>query len=293
MNILISWSGDRSKDMAEALRIWLPRVIQSVRPWVSSHDLGKGSKWSTVLSSELGSHIYVIICVTPENREKPWLLFEAGALSKTDESRTLTLLLGLGPSDIEQPLAQFNHTVAEKGELRALVRSINEATASPITDDVLTHSFNLNWPYLKGHFDEILAAAPVASEAPGPSPGARGERSMIEELLQLVRAQNGPRRTVADESVEHKEGARIVRGIIQDVLQERGVSAEVAVRRHPQGQFSVNIAFSAGSALGFNIAPPIAIGDIALKTRKLIDGHLLRVDQNRAMATTDIGSTDS
>jgi hypothetical protein len=34
-NVFISWSGERSKLIAEAFYEWLPMVIQSAKPWMS------------------------------------------------------------------------------------------------------------------------------------------------------------------------------------------------------------------------------------------------------------------
>jgi hypothetical protein len=42
MKVLISWSGDKSKAAAIALRNWLQVTIQKVRPWVSEIDIGAG-----------------------------------------------------------------------------------------------------------------------------------------------------------------------------------------------------------------------------------------------------------
>src|ERR1039457_7341444 len=83
MKIFLSWSGDRSLAVATALRDWLPSVIQAVRPWISSTDIDKGSRWASEIASQLQECSIGIICVTPENRESSWLLFESGALSKS------------------------------------------------------------------------------------------------------------------------------------------------------------------------------------------------------------------
>jgi hypothetical protein len=46
MEIFISWSGDLSKKIAEQLKIFLPSVIQSLKPFYSSEDISKGKRWN-------------------------------------------------------------------------------------------------------------------------------------------------------------------------------------------------------------------------------------------------------
>ena len=79
MKIFISWSGPRSKAMAEALKEWLPNVIQAVDPWVSSSDIDAGMRWTPALAEQLQQTQLGILCLTAENLNAPWLLFEAGA----------------------------------------------------------------------------------------------------------------------------------------------------------------------------------------------------------------------
>lgn len=55
MRVFISWSGERSKYIAEAIRSWLPKVIQSLRPWMSQEDISAGARWLADVSSELVS----------------------------------------------------------------------------------------------------------------------------------------------------------------------------------------------------------------------------------------------
>src|SRR5215472_19191834 len=95
LRIFISWSGSRSRGTAEALRDWLPDVLNIVDPWLSAADVEKGAKWRQVISGELEKANFAILCLTPENLSSPWLLFEAGALSKRSEALVCTYLLGL------------------------------------------------------------------------------------------------------------------------------------------------------------------------------------------------------
>lgn len=186
-NIFISWSGDRSKIIAEALKDWLPRVLQSARPWLSTRDIEKGTRSLSEMNKALGGMGLGISCLTPENLGAPWILYEAGALSKTfddDRSRLWTYLLsGLKPQDVEPPLSQFQHTRAEEKETLTLVQSINTSintVEDRLPDDVVKDAFNAFWPTLK----KALDALPAQEKPIKPK---RSSDEMIAEILDLCR----------------------------------------------------------------------------------------------------------
>jgi hypothetical protein len=154
--VFISWSGERSRYVAEALRDWLPVVLESVKPWLSAADVEKGSRWETEIMGKLEEADVGIICLTPGNLDSPWLLFEAGALSKKlGKARVCTYLLDLAPAQVPQPLGMFQHTVIERGETRKLLETINRARGSPIEKDILDRDFGHLWPYLWGRLENI------------------------------------------------------------------------------------------------------------------------------------------
>lgn len=182
MNIFISWSGDRSRAVAEALREWLPYVLPPAAPWMSTADIDRGSRWSVEISKQLDQATVGIICLTPENIDAPWVLFEAGALSKA-LTRTLvcTYLFQLRPSEVQGPLSQFQATHAEKAETQKLVASINRALESAaLPDDRLNRMFEVWWPDLEQRLGAIakVKAHPVQR---------RPDRDMLEEILLLSR----------------------------------------------------------------------------------------------------------
>jgi hypothetical protein len=179
--VFISWSGERSRLVAEALRGWLPFVLQTVKPWMSVTDEEKGSRWESEISARLEETEVGIICLTPENLNSPWLLFEAGALSKKlSESRVCTYLLDLTPAEVRPPMGMFQHTVIARDETRKLLDTINNAQANPVVKAVLDASFDKFWPEL----DEKIKAIPPAQEAAKP---VRDLNDMVEELLVITR----------------------------------------------------------------------------------------------------------
>ncbi len=108
MRIFISWSGERSKALAEVLRQWLPGVIQAVQPYYSPDDITKGARWSEEIAKVLEESRVGIICLTRENLDAPWIVFEAGALSKKlEKSKVSPILFGVEPTDLTGPLIQF------------------------------------------------------------------------------------------------------------------------------------------------------------------------------------------
>ena len=108
MRVFISWSGDLSKALAEAIRNWLPSALQYVKPYFSPSDIEKGSKWATEIFKELSASTTCIIVLTRENLASNWVMFEAGAISCTiDRARVCPLIFDLEETDLQGPLAQF------------------------------------------------------------------------------------------------------------------------------------------------------------------------------------------
>jgi hypothetical protein len=183
-NVFISWSGKRSKWMADALRDWLPMVIQSSRPWMSETDIEKGSRGLNEISGQLAGTKVGISCLTPENLLAPWLHYEAGALSKTidDKTRLCTYLLGgLEIKDVGPPLGMFQATKPTRDDTKRMVSTINRAvTDSPLGESTLDRLFAKMWPDL----DEKLQAMPKSDEAPTPQ---RSVEEMLAEAIEFIR----------------------------------------------------------------------------------------------------------
>jgi len=88
MRVFISWSGELSRQLAEAFRNWLPGALQYVKPYFTPADIEKGAKWATEIANELASSSICLIFLTRENLQSNWIMFEAGAISSTlDKAR--------------------------------------------------------------------------------------------------------------------------------------------------------------------------------------------------------------
>jgi hypothetical protein len=185
MKVFISWSGERSRRVAELLRTWVECVIQAVEPWVSSSDIDRGALWFTQIIDELSTTTHGIICLTRENKEKPWILFEAGALAKgLASSRIYTLLVDLNPEDIRDPLAQFNHTRPTEEEMFKLVSSINRGLEGKgLKEGVLVSAFKTYWPQFQEGLEQILAETEAATVPEVP----RAQNDILSEILNSVR----------------------------------------------------------------------------------------------------------
>src|SRR4051794_34127702 len=187
MKVFISWSKGLSREVAEALHWWLPQVLQSVEPFLSSADIQPGQRWSSTIAGELEESNFGILCVTRRNRNEPWLNFEAGALAKKlDGSRVVPLLIDLTPADLVGPLSQFQvvKTLDQSG-VTAVVRAINGLTEVGLSDARLADAMEGWWPRLEPRLQDARAA--VEATAPADEGHLRNERELLEEVLTLVR----------------------------------------------------------------------------------------------------------
>lgn len=185
MNIFLSWSGSRSKKTAEVLGEYLQQMIQAVEPWISS-DISKGANWVKEIGSKLEEINFGILCLTRENLNENWILFEAGALSKKQGAHVCTFLLDLKHADIKPPLSLFQHTVFDKEDIQKLLHTINNEARklkeSKMTDDSLNKVIERYWSDLDNELKKIVATSS------GVSKPIRSEREMLEEILEITRA---------------------------------------------------------------------------------------------------------
>jgi hypothetical protein len=126
VKVFISWSEHPSQEIAEALRDWLPLVVQAChkKVYMSDRDNEAGTVWDQALSVELEASSFGIACLAPNNLESRWIYYETGALSKIlGRARVVPLLHKLKNSDVGLPLSRFHmKPLTESGILQPLSR---------------------------------------------------------------------------------------------------------------------------------------------------------------------------
>ena len=55
----------------------MPLVVSYVEPWLSDADIEAGERWGQSIATELAASNFGIVCITSENVNSPWVLFEA------------------------------------------------------------------------------------------------------------------------------------------------------------------------------------------------------------------------
>jgi hypothetical protein len=182
VKVFLSWSGERSKAMAAALREWLPLVLHYAEPWMSQLDISAGGRWAAEVGRELEASNFGLICLTPENLAASWIAFEAGALSKTvEKSSVVPYLLDVDFANVEGPLAQFQSKKADKASTLDIVRAINAAAKIPVEPSRLGALFEMAWPQLS---ERLAEAQNLATDV---QPQRRAQAAVLEDLVATIR----------------------------------------------------------------------------------------------------------
>ncbi len=203
MKLFLSWSGDRSKALANALKAWLPLILYYVEPWVSESDIDAGARWSDEVAKQLDGCNFGILCVTRENVIAPWILFEAGALAKMlDGSKLIPLLFDLEFSEITGPLAQFQGKKAERNGLLEVVSSINAMSSVKVPDERYRQLFDALYPQLEASLNAIPKSVDVTKRS-------RPQSEVIEDLVTAVRSMETRMREGFDEPGPRYRGRRM------------------------------------------------------------------------------------
>jgi hypothetical protein len=183
MNVFISWSGEQSKRYADVIRKLFPLVIQDIHLFMSKHDLESGARWGQQLAIQLEKSDFGIFCLTPENLSSPWLLFEAGALTKMADGKACGILFeGVSPSDITGPLSQFQHRYFDFDGIYNLLFDLNKNCLNVLGESQLKAIFDKFWPDLQEQCSDINDTKKSNTQLP-----SRNSNEVLEDLVIAVR----------------------------------------------------------------------------------------------------------
>ena len=185
MRVFISWSGSLSRKVGELFNEWLPNVIQTVDPWFSPEGIAKGEIWFSGIADALANTTFGILCLTKDNLDAPWILFEAGALCKgLSKNRVCPIVIDFEIKNLTAPLNQFNGASVNRAEIQKLVNSINDsAGAAAVPKERVAKAFERLWPDFEEKFGEIIRSQPTSKKDVSLKPD-----EMTEEILETVRS---------------------------------------------------------------------------------------------------------
>lgn len=273
MQIFISWSGECSRQIGEAFRYWLPDVIQSIQPYFTPDDITKGQRWSVEVAEKLQSSQFGLFCITSENLTAPWLLFEAGAVSKdTKNGKVCPLLFGVESAQLSGPLLQFQATPYSREELLKFLKAINIESNNPLSDMQLERSFDRCWEEL----DEKIKKA-LSSRTLDAVPNLRSSQELTEEILGIVRTLSANQASVSENELGHHWLVLIQSSIeyMNDALKMSEGAEQVEVLELLKRMQSYG-------KLVFNLAWP------KIKSTRAIPSHLAQVNEVMAQLSKRI-----
>ena len=227
VKVFISWSGIRSKKVALIFRDWLPSVIQSIEPFVSSEDIEKGSRWNTDIAQELKESTFGIICVTKENLTAPWLNFEAGALSKTIENSFVApFLFDVKPSELKgSPISQFQATSFTKEDLSRLLETLNVATGNSLSEQKLSKAFDVWYPDLEKSLNDLRSEPVEDSE----ESSVVVHSDILEELLEMSR---NTQRLLGNTDVKLYNNIEQLQKMLEEIISKNDRMFDIDQRRY-------------------------------------------------------------
>ena len=160
MSIFICWSGDRSHELAKAVKDLVVGTLSLEKNDVFVSDsIEKGVAWFDSVVKELQASKAGIVCITADTSEVPGMHFEAGALAHPVNacSRYCTA----SRAELKGPLGAYQATSTTKAEMGAMIASIASVLG---TNDVRANGERLsitdeNWNSFNTAVDKIAVPA--------------------------------------------------------------------------------------------------------------------------------------
>jgi hypothetical protein len=159
MKVFLSWSGTLSYKVACVFRDWLPKAFKAIsEAFVSLEDIDKGTKGGEIIAAALKESSVGILCLTRENINAPWVLYEAGALSNHEKAYVCPFLFDIKETELGSgPISQYQYTLFEKEDLKRLTKTLNKACGqNAVSADQLDSAFETWYPELENALNAIM-----------------------------------------------------------------------------------------------------------------------------------------
>jgi hypothetical protein len=165
--IFISWSRNPAKDIGEKLQTLLKKIFPypNIDFFLSSsgkNEIVAGEDFRNKLDNNLMDSNFGILILTKNNFERPWMMFESGALSNGDnKSRIIPIFFNRDSRKIESPIEKFQNVEYNKEGLLKIIFSITKSLFDSNELDnnqkqLLVNQLDTHWESFKKDIDIIL-----------------------------------------------------------------------------------------------------------------------------------------
>lgn len=201
--LFISWSGELSKSIAEQLKLFFEETMQHIEPFFSP-NIPKGKLWLDEVNKAIDDSSVGILCLTPDNHDKPWVLFESGALSRV--ATVCPIAFKMNKDDIKAPINIFQSSNFEFEEFKQLFEDINKSTEGDISQKIIDRYFEPDGSFYKTQ-EKILS---IISKSNGLS-------QKEDETIALLRAINRKLDKITENKAEYDLNNRYIIDLIDAV----------------------------------------------------------------------------
>jgi nucleoside 2-deoxyribosyltransferase len=243
MKTLISYSGTRSKIVAEALRLLLQRSIPKIEVLLPGTDIALRDSWRKSISSNLKTIDVAIIVVTQENIERAWVTYEVGYIT-AHQKRIVPFLFDVPTSRLSFPLASFLAVTSNKDSIFRLITQLALEAKLNVDTKNIEKSFDAAWR----EFENSLVEA-------------RSKSGPLENIVSAVSTSNIAVGGDMQISVLPQDSAKVISSEqaferIEVAARQNLTNLNKILTKHEKDQHS-----SFGSLTSVPLKPPVNIDD--------------------------------
>ncbi len=167
MNIFLSWSKPKSKEIAFEMKTFLEGLFRNqVTIWMSTESISFGSMSMLDINRALKSSDICIALITEENVTAPWIMYETGAIAsnnfseKSGKSKDAVIPIVFDNVNANtfngHPLNQFQRLTFKRDTMLKLIVQLNDRINAFSNEQTLKTQFTLNWSMLNRNVKSII-----------------------------------------------------------------------------------------------------------------------------------------